>query len=85
MPEAIWPPIEVQALHEPPPSVVVLSQRALSVPRTKTSIAPLDGEVAAGDEVEDPAERSPVGPRCAIPALPPEGVVGAADKEIEAV
>jgi hypothetical protein len=34
--------------------VVVLVQMTPSLPRTKTSITPLDGEVAAGDEVSIP-------------------------------
>ena len=34
--------------------MVVLSQMAPSVPRTKTSIEPLAGDVAAGDEVKAP-------------------------------
>jgi hypothetical protein len=43
-----------QALHDEPPLVVVLPQMAPSLPRTKTSIAPLVGEVAAGEEVRAP-------------------------------
>ena len=38
-----------------PPLVVVLSQMAPSLPRAKTSIRPLPSEVAAGDEVKNPA------------------------------
>jgi hypothetical protein len=40
--------------QEEPPFVVVFSQMAPSVPRTKTSITPLVGEVAAGDDVRAP-------------------------------
>ena len=54
VPEAICPPREVQPLQELPPFVVVCCQRAPSVPRTKTSVTLLVGEVAAGDEVRDP-------------------------------
>ena len=54
VPDGIVPPMEVHVLHEEPPLVVVFSQRALSLPRTTTSITPLLGEVAAGDEVSIP-------------------------------
>ena len=46
------PPTDVQP--DQLPLLKEFSQRPLSVPRTKTSIAPLVGEVAAGDEVGDP-------------------------------
>ena len=54
MPDGIVPPMEVQVLHEEPPLVVVFSHRPLSVPRTKTSMTPLLGEIAAGEEVSLP-------------------------------
>ncbi len=39
--------------------MVVLCQRAPSLPRTKTSITPLAGDVAAGDEVSFPPRGAP--------------------------
>src|ERR1035437_7844564 len=54
VPTGICPPREVQAFQVAPLFVVVLDQRAPSVPRAKTSITVLVGEVAAGDEVRDP-------------------------------
>jgi hypothetical protein len=36
------------------PLLYVLSQRPLSVPRTKTAMVPEDGDAAAGDEVSTP-------------------------------
>ncbi len=54
VPARICPPIWYQLDQVDPPFVVFLSHRALSVPRTKTSMRPLPGEVAAGDEVSAP-------------------------------
>src|ERR1035437_2994538 len=54
VPAGIWPPREVQPLQEAPPFVVVFSQMALSLPRTKTSIRPLPGAAAAGSDVRMP-------------------------------
>jgi hypothetical protein len=51
VPEGVWPPRECQAFQEAPPSVVVLVQMTSSLPRTKASITPFAGDVAAGDEV----------------------------------
>ena len=49
VPEASCPPRECQLDQEVPPFVVFFDQRAPSVPRAKTSITPLAGDVAAGD------------------------------------
>ena len=68
-----------------PPFVVVLSQMAPSVPRTKTSITPLVGEVAAGDDVSfpprfcQPDHDEPVYDLCL------QSAVGALHKEVKAV
>ena len=54
VPDASCPPGECQLDHAAPSQA--LYQTAPSVPRTKTSITPLAGDVAAGDEVS-PAPR----------------------------
>jgi len=52
--DASCPPRECQLDQVAPLFVVVFSQRAPSVPRTKTYITPLLSVVAAGDDVADP-------------------------------
>ena len=60
------------------------SQRPPPPPRAKTSIAPVVGEVAAGDEVRDPP-RDPSGrPTTIHPQyFFPEGAAGACYKDVE--
>ena len=55
------------------------------MPRTKTSIVPLDGEVAAGDEVRTPPRDCPAGPREPFHVFMIQGAVRALYKDVEAV
>ena len=48
------PPADIQPLQDAALFVVVCHQRPLSLPRTKTSIVPAAGDVAAGDDVRTP-------------------------------
>lgn len=54
VPDAACQPTVCQLDQVPPPFAVVFSQMAPSVPRTKTSMIPLAGEITAGDEIRAP-------------------------------